>query len=294
MIAALAPSLAAPQAVGSGSRAELYRRHVMDGKDLRCRTNASCAALGVEALDAGRIKDAQTLVDMESMFADASTLQAEEDNSPRALSAAESRVAMALVHQGDVQASEGAFANARAYYRSAANHASPGADGATPNRVRTVAQQRLASIADKQVVQGLPAAGAHFAHYMNLGAWSRVTLTPLKGRRGGYRLDAQFVYPTVARDGEPQASTGSVVAEVRFYGGIARVPVSDQPPGAVIDATAKLTSLGAYEGRADKCLLEFRLTAPEILDVQTHGSARACGFGARVEADGSYYLKTGS
>jgi hypothetical protein len=292
--AVLVPPLAAAQAFESGSRAELYRRHVLAGKDVQCRTNASCAALGVEALDAGRIKDAQTLVDMESMLADAATLQAEEDNSPKALSSAESRVAMALIHQGDVQASESAFTNARAYYRSAAGRTSQGGDDPMQSRVKTVAQQRLAGIADKQVVQGLPTAGARFAHYMNLGAWSSVTLTPLKGRHGEYRLDAEFVYPSVARDGEPQASTGRVVANVRFFGGVARVPVSDQPADTLIEATARLGNLGAYDGRPDKCLLEFRLTEAETLDVATHGSIVACGFGAKVSPDGTYYLKTDS
>jgi hypothetical protein len=292
--AVLAPPLARAQAFESGSRAELYRRHVLDGKDAQCRTNASCAALGVEALDAGRIKDAQSLVDMESMLADAATLQAEEDNSPKALSSAESRVAMALVHQGDVQAGGGAFVNARAYYRSAASRTNAGGDDPMLARVHGVAQQRLAGVADKQIVDGVPAAGARFARYMNLGAWSSVTLTPLKGRHGEYRLDAEFVYPTVARDGVPHASSGSVVANVRFFGGVARVPVSDQPSGAPIEATAKLTNLNAYEGRPDKCLLEFRLTEPETLDIVTHGSIGACGFGAKVSADGTYYLKTGS
>jgi hypothetical protein len=293
-VAVLAPSLAAAQAFESGSRAELYRRNVLGGKDVQCRTNASCAALGVEALDAGRLKDAQTLVAMESMLADAARVQAEEDNSPRAVGSAESRIAMALVHQGDVQAREGAFANARAYYRSATDRASQGANDVMLNRVKTVAQQRLASVADQQVVQGLPAVGVRFARYMNLGAWSSVSLTPLKGRRGEYRLEAQFIRPTVARDGEPQANTGKVQANVRFFGGVARVVVSDQAPDALIEATARLTSLGAYDGHPDKCLLEFRLVAAETLDVATHGSADACGFGANVTADGRYYLKTGS
>lgn len=298
-VAVLVPAVAVPplalaQAFESGSRAELYRRHVLDGKEPQCRTNASCAALGVEALDAGRIKDAQSLVDMESMLADAGSLQAEEDNSPKALSSAESRVAMSLVHQGDVQASEGDFTNARAYYRSAANRTSPGGGDPILSRVNTVAQQRLAGVADKQVVQGIPASGARFARYMNLGAWSSVTLTPLKNRHGEYRLDAAFVYPTVARDGVPQATRGGVVANVRFFGGVARVPVSDQPPGALIEATSKFGNLNAYDGRPDKCLLEFRLTEAETLDVVTHGSVSACGFGARVSADGTYYLKTGS
>jgi hypothetical protein len=293
-IAVLMPSLVAAQAFESGSRAELYRRHVLGGKDVQCRTNASCAALGVAALDAGRINDAQTLVDMEAMLADAASLQAEEENSPKGVSSAESRISMALVHEGDVQASEGAFANARAYYRSAADRTGQRADDVMLNRVNTVAQQRLAGVADKQVVQGLAATGARFARYMNLGAWSSVTLTPLKGRRGEYRLDAEFVYPSVAHDGAPQANSGSIVANVRFYGGVARVPVSDQPAGALIEATARLANLSAYDGHPDKCLLEFRLTEPETLDVATHGSANACGFGAKVTADGSYYLKTGS
>ena len=37
------------------SRAELYRRNLLAGKNVPCRTNASCAALGVAALEAGRI-----------------------------------------------------------------------------------------------------------------------------------------------------------------------------------------------------------------------------------------------
>ncbi|RFU45048.1 hypothetical protein [Paraburkholderia sp. DHOC27] len=292
--AGLAPSRAAAQAFESGSRAELYRRHVLGGKDVQCRTNASCAALGVEALNAGHIRDAQALVDMEAMLADAATLQAEEENAPKAIGSAESRVDMALVHEGDVQASEDAFANARAYYRSAITRASHSAEDPMLSRVRTVAQQRLAGIADKNVVQGPPAAGTHFARYMNLGAWSSVTLTPLKGRRGEYRLDAEFVYPSVGQDGNPQASTGSVVANVRFFGGIARVPVSDVPRGALIEATSHLANPAPYEGRPDRCLLEFRLSEPETLEVLTHGSADACGFGARVTADGAYYLKTDS
>jgi len=288
------PSLAAAQAFASGSLAELYRRNVLAGKDVQCRTNASCAALGVEALDAGRIKDAQTLVDMESMLADAATLQAEEENSPKALSLAEARVALALVHQGDVQESMGAFANARAYYRSAASRTSDAPDDPILNRVIGVAQQRLASIADKQVVQGLPEPGVRFERYLKLGAWSTVTLVPVKGRRGVYRLNAEFVYPTVGNDGQPEASTGNVLANVRFFGGIARVVMVDEPAGVPIDATARLANSAAHDGRADRCLLEFRLTEPETLDVATHGSAAACGFGANVTADGRYYLKTGS
>ncbi len=290
----LVPSLAAAQAFESGSRAELYRRYVLAGKDVQCRTNASCAALGVAALDAGRIKDAQALVDMESMLADAATLQAEEDNSPKAINSAHARVAMALIHEGDVQASEGAFSNARAFYRTAASRGKEAPDDIMLNRVVTLAQQRLAGVADKQVVEGLPATGVRFARYLKLGAWSSVVLTPLKGRRGVYRLVASFVYPGVSSDGQPAVSTGTVLANVRFYGAIARVAVADQPDGVPFDATTKVSNLAAYDGHADKCLIEFRLSEPETLDVVTHGSAGACRFGPKVTADGRYYLKTGS
>ena len=293
-IAVLVPSFAAAQAFDSGSRAEAYRRYVLAGKDVQCRTNASCAALGVAALDAGRIKDAQALVDMESMLADAATLQAEGENSPKALNSAHARAAMALIHEGDVQSGMGAFSNARAYYRTAANRGKDAADDPMLGRVVEVAQQRLAGIADKQVVQGLPASGVRFARYLNLGAWSTITLAPVKGRRGVYRLEARFVYPSVSTEGQPVVNTGTVVANVRFFGAIARVVVSDQPVGATIEAATRVNNLGAYDAHADKCLLEFRLTAPETLDIATHGSVGACGFGPDVAADGRYYLKTGS
>ncbi len=293
-LAVLVPSLAAAQAFESGSRAELYRRYVLAGKDVQCRTNASCAALGVAALEAGRIKDAQSLVDMESMLADAATLQAEEDNSPKAINSAHARVAMALIHQGDVQASLGAFSNARAYYRTAASRGKEAPDDIMLTRVGGLAQQRLAAIADKQVVQGLPAAGVQFGRYLKLGAWSNITLTPVKGRHGVYRVAAEFLYPSVSGDGQPVANTGVVLANVRFYGGIARVAILDQPQTLPLEATAKVTNLEAYDGHADKCLVEFRLSEPETLDVVTHGSAAACGFAPKVTADGRYYLKTGS
>jgi hypothetical protein len=293
-IAVLVPSLAAAQAFDSGSRAEAYRRYVLAGKDVQCRTNASCAALGVAALDAGRIKDAQTLVDMESMLADAATLQAEEENSPKAINSAHARAAMALIHEGDVQAGMGAFSNARAYYRTAASRGKDAPDDPMLGRVAVVAQQRLAGIADKQVVEGLPVSGVAFARYLNLGAWSTITLDPVKGHHGVYRLDAQFVYPSVSGNGQPVASTGNVVANVRFFGAIARVVVQDEPAGVPIEATTKVTNVGAYDARGDKCMLEFRLTEPETLDVATHGSVAACGFGPKVTADGRYYLKTGS
>ena len=293
-IVVLVPSFAAAQAFDTGSRAEAYRRYVLAGKDVQCRTNASCAALGVAALDAGRIKDAQTLVDMESMLADAATLQAEEENSPKALNSAHARATMALIHEGDVQSGLGQFSNARAYYRTAASRGKDAPDDPMLSRVVEVAQQRLAGIADKQVVQGLPAPGVSFARYLSLGAWSTITLAPAKGRHGVYRLDARFVYPSVSSEGQPVVNTGAVVANVRFFGASARVVVSDQPVGATIEATAKVTNLGAYDAHGDKCLLEFRLTAPETLEIATHGSVAACGFGPNVAADGRYYLKTGS
>ena len=84
----------------------------------------------------------------------------------------------------------------------------------------------MAAIADKQVVQGLPASGVEFARYLKLGGWSNITLTPLKGRRGVYRLLAEFLYPSVSSTGQPVASTGTLLANVRFYGAIARIVVS--------------------------------------------------------------------
>jgi hypothetical protein len=203
-------------------------------------------------------------------------------------------VAMALIHQGDVQASLGAFSNARAYYRTAASRGKEAPDDIMLTRVGGLAQQRLAAIADKQVVQGLPAAGVQFGRYLKLGAWSNITLTPVKGRHGVYRVAAEFLYPSVSGDGQPVANTGVVLANVRFYGGIARVAILDQPQTLPLEATAKVTNLEAYDGHADKCLVEFRLSEPETLDVVTHGSAAACGFAPKVTADGRYYLKTGS
>jgi hypothetical protein len=81
-------------------------------------------------------------------------LQAEEENSPKALNSAHARATMALIHEGDVQAGLGAFSNARAYYRTAASRGKDAPDDPMLSRVVEVAQQRLAGIADKQVVQG--------------------------------------------------------------------------------------------------------------------------------------------
>ena len=100
--AALLPAFVAAQTQHADSRTELYRRNLLAGKGVPCRTNASCAALGVAALEAGRIKDAQTLVAMEAALAEATAMQAAGQDSPKATSSARSRVAMALVHQGDV------------------------------------------------------------------------------------------------------------------------------------------------------------------------------------------------
>jgi hypothetical protein len=81
---------------------------------------------------------------------------------------------------------------------------------------------------------------------------------------------------------------------VRFYNGVARVPMSDVAGDTPIDATAKLSNLAPYDQHDDKCLIEFKLSAPETLDVRTHGSVTRCGFGFNVSADGRYYLMTGS
>jgi predicted DNA-binding protein (UPF0251 family) len=276
------------------SRAELYRRGLLAEKDLPCRTNASCAALGVAALEAGRVKDAQTLVTMEAAFADATAMQAAEDNEPKAVSSARARVATALVHQGDVQLKLGALPNARAYYRSAVSRGNDYPNDALIGRAVAAARARLDSIAGKDVVSSLPHRGARFARIMFLGMSSSVTVTPVKGRRGVYRIDGDFVYPTVGPEGEPSANMGALAAYVRFYDGVARVPVNSNGGAAPLDATARITNLAPYDGHDNTCLIELALTAPETLDVRTHGSVAQCGFGHNVIASGRYYLMTGS
>ena len=119
-------------------------------------------------------------------------------------------------------------------------------------------------------------------------------MKPVKGRRGVYRIDGEFVYPTVDVAGQPGANLGNLSAYVRFYGGVARVPLTDVGSAAPVDATAKIGNLAAYDKHDDKCLIEFVLSAPETLDVRTYGSVLHCGFGHNVSADGRYYLMTGS
>jgi hypothetical protein len=301
-LAALTPALVEAQTEAANSRAELYRRNLLAGKDVPCRTNASCAALGVAALEAGRIKEAQTLVEMEAALAEATAMQANEENSPKATSSARARVAMALVHQGDVQLKLGVLPDARAYYRTAVSRGNDYPNDALLGRAVAAARQRLESIAGKAVVNGVPPNGARFASYMFFGAWNSVEVKPVKGRRGVYLIDGDFVYPTVGADGQPGANMGSLSAYVRFYDGVARVPMTDGGGDTPLDATARITNLAPYDKHADKpsdkhadkCLIEFKLSAPETLDVQTHGSPTECGFGFNVSADGRYYLMTGS
>ncbi|CAE6800346.1 hypothetical protein [Paraburkholderia haematera] len=309
-IAVLTPALVAAQTETGGSRAELYRRNLLAGKDVPCRTNASCAALGVAALEAGRIKEAQTLVEMEAALAEATAMQAGEENSPKATSSARARVAMALVHQGDVKLRLGALPDARAYYRTAVSRGNDFPNDALLGRAVAAAHERLESIAGKSVVNGVPPDGARFASYMFFGAWNSIEVKPVKGRRGVYRIEGDFMYPTVSADGQPSANMGSLSAYVRFYNGVARVPMTDGGGDAPLDATARITNLALYDKpadkpadkpsdkqadrHADKCLIEFKLSAPETLDVETHGSLTECGFGFNVSADGRYYLMTGS
>lgn len=288
------PAFVAAQTQHADSRADLYRRNLLSGKDVPCRTNASCAALGVAALEAGRIKDAQTLVLMEGELAEATAMQAAEGNSLKASSSARARVAMAYVHEGDVQLKLGALPDARAYYRTAMSRGDDYPNDALLGRAVAAARERLEAISGKAVVQGVPPNGARFVHYLLFGAWNSIELKPVKGRHGVYRIDGDFMYPTVGEDGQASANTGNLSAYVRFYDGVARVPVTDAGGDAPLDATAKITNLAPYDKRNDKCLLEFRLSAPETLDVRTHGSVLECGFGFNVSADGRYYLMTGS
>ena len=292
--AALVPTHAVAQTPHVDSRAELYRRNLLAGRDVPCRTNASCAALGVAALEAGRVKDAQTLVAMEAALAEATVMQATEENSAKATSSARARVAMALVHQGDVQLNLGALPDARAYYRTAVSRGDDYPGDAMLGRAVAAARERLEAISHQAVVTSLPPRGARFSRYMFFGAWNSIDVKPVKGRRGVYRIDGEFVYPTVGPDGQPSANMGSLSALVRFYDGVARVPISDTRGEGPIDATAKVANLAPFDQRNDKCLIEFQLSAPETLDVRTHGSPTACGFGFNVSADGRYYLMTGS
>ncbi len=246
------PALVAAQTEAADSRAELYRRNLLAGKDVPCRTNASCAALGVAALEAGRIKEAQTLVAMEAALAEATAMQANEENSPKATSSARARVAMALVHQGDVQVKLGALPDARAYYRTAVSRGNDYPNDALLGRAVAAARQRLEAIADKAVVAGVPPNGARFASYMFFGAWNSIEVKPVKGRHGVYRIDGDFVYPTVGADGQPSANMGSLSAYVRFYDGVARVPMTDDGGDAPLDATARITNLAPYDKHADK------------------------------------------
>ncbi|MFM0738107.1 hypothetical protein PQQ51_12760 [Paraburkholderia xenovorans] len=293
VLAATSGAATAAEAKPADSRAELYRRNLLANRDAPCRTNASCAALGVAALETGRIKDAQTLVAMEAALADATAMQAAEENSPKATRSARARVTMALVHQGDVQLKLGALPDARAYYRTAIDQGQRFPNDALLGRAVTAARERLEAIAGKNVVAGLPDKGARFGRYMFFGSWNTVSLKPVKGRRGVYRLDGDFLYPSVDPGGQLGANTGNLLAYVRFYDGIARVPVTGSGE-APLDATAKITRLAPYDKRDDKCLIEFRLAAPETLDVLTRGSPTECGFGSNVSADGRYYLMTGS
>lgn len=298
-LAALMPAPVNADAQYRASRADLYRRNLLSGKDVPCRTNASCAALGVAALESGRIKEAQTLVGMEAALAEATVMQADEENSPKAASSARARVAMALVHLGDVQVKLGALPDARAYYRTAVSRGDDYPGDALVGRVTTAARERLDAIDGKAVVKGVPPGGARFTHYLFFGAWNNIEVKPVKGRRGVYRIDGDFMYPTVGADGQPGANMGSLSAYVRFYDGVARVPVMVTAGDAPLEATAKITNLARYASQdvaqgGDKCLIEFRLSAPETLDVITRGSPTACGFGFNVSADGRYYLMTGS
>ncbi|WP_345814937.1 hypothetical protein AAGS40_21880 [Paraburkholderia sp. PREW-6R] len=291
----LAPGIALAQSQPrTDSRSELYRRNLLAGRDVPCRTNASCAALGVAALEAGQIRQAQTLVAMEAALAEATAMQAAEENSPKATRSARARMVMALVHQGDVQLKLGALPDARAYYRTAVSRGGDYPNDALLGRAVAAARERLDAIADKDVVDGMPPDGARFTHYLFFGAWNTINVKPVTGRHGVYRIEGDFVYPTVGPDGEPSANTGSLSAYVRFHDGVARVPVPDTLGDAPLDATAKMPSLAQYDGHDDRCLLEFRLSAPETLDVTTHGSVTHCGFGFNVSADGRYYLVTGS
>ncbi len=280
----LQPLPGAAQTVPGASPAQRYRHHALAGRDVECRTNASCAALTVDALDEGRIDDARTLVGLEAVFANVATLESEQDPGPNARNDAAARVALALIHEGDVRAKARDFITARAYYRSAADRAGIAPDDPLLGRMLAMAGARIAGIAGEEAVRRPPAGVARFARYVDLGSWSTVTLAPVKGRPGLYRLDAKFVRPVVDAAGAVRDQSAGVETGVRFARGVARVRIDD----------AHRRAGAASTGAGEHCVAELRLIEPDTLDVATHGSAQACALGADVAAAGRYYLMAGS
>lgn len=271
-----------------------WHDQIANAKDAPCRSNAACAAAGVVALSKGRFADAGKLVDTELMLAVADFMMAD---TPARRDAGVARIAMAFVHRGDIEAQQQRFVAARAWYRIALDQrwrtaTSPGVPGASTQRVFGVAGERLAAIATRDVVAGLPASGATYRAPTWAGPSNDVPLAPVKGRPGVYRLNTEFLYPTLPSDGELSANLGDLDANVRFFDGVARIPVALAPgndDSAPIDATRRIADTAPY-AKDGRCLIELRLSEPETLTIKTIGDETACGFGHNVSADGIYRL----
>jgi hypothetical protein len=245
----------------------------------------------VAALAKGRFADAGKLVDTELMLAVTDFMMAD---TPAHRDAGAARIAMAFVHRGDLYAQQQRYVTARAWYRIALDQRSRtgGAPGASMQRVLGVAGDRLTAIATRDAVTGLPASGATYSAPTWAGPTNDVPLEPVKGRPGVYLLSTEFIYPTLPNDGELSANLGDLAANVRFFDGVARIPVAPAPgndDAAPIDATRHIADTAPY-AKDGRCLLELRLSEPETLTIRTIGDYAACGFGNRVVADGTYRL----
>ncbi|WP_133645228.1 hypothetical protein [Paraburkholderia flava] len=262
-----------------------YRESLLADKSLPCRSNEVCAAAGVAALAAGHIEEARKIVDTELALAVADSIIAGSDNAANSASA---RVAMAQIHHGDVDAKSGNDAAARAWYHFAINQQALALKSPVLSRVIAVAHERLTALSGRNIVARIPATGATFESYVSLGSNNEISLTPMPGKPDTYTLSGSFIYPVVMQNGDLSANVGDLVATVRFFAGEARVAINPDQDGP-IDATHRIVTLDKYTG-ADRCLIEFQLSAPETLKVRTLGSPGACGFGHNVEPDGTYYL----
>ncbi len=289
LLIAAGVSLAVPAVARAGdedSAARTWHDQLANAKDAPCRSNAACAAAGVVALSKGHYAEADRLADQEMLLAVADQLMAD---TPAREDTAAARIAMAYVHRGDLYAQQQRFPAARAWYGFALDrHAGDGGKpGPSTQRVLGVARERLGAIATRDVVATLPAGGATYSAPTWIGQATDVAIKPAKGRAGVYSVNAEFLFPILTNDGEPSANMGDLAADVRFFDGVARIPIGDD--GDALDATKRIADTAPW-AKDGKCLLELRLSAPETLTIRTIGDVNACGFGNRVMADGTYRL----
>lgn len=273
-------------AVNDTDTADAYRAYLLrDNRLTPCRTNASCAALGVSRLEAGNTVEASQAVDLELDLAELDAMAAESEKRQASGTA---RAIMALIHEGDVAAKTDP-AVARAWYRFALERA--GRSGPQPmiDRVRLVATARLDAINDKDVMKGVPASGATFERYIFMGVNNTITLRPVSGKPDVFRLTGEFGYPEIQSDGPASVNTGNIAGLVRFFDGKADIVVDDT--GKPVDGTRRLAP-SAIE--SDRCVLHLEYDGKETLTVTTLGNASDCGFGFNVVADGAFHMTSRS